>query len=124
MCPETGQAEGMFFSSLNSSVLNEFLKQISQEITFKKHAVIVLDQAGYHISKTLKIPENISLIHLPSYSPELNPVENLWHYFRSHYWSNGYYKDIDALCETAQVSWEAVCFDEEKIKTICAVHYI
>ncbi len=68
------------------------------------------------------MPRNISLLHLPPYSPELNPIENLWHYLRSHYWSNRYYTDIKALEEEAQRSWEAVCLDSQKIQTVCAVH--
>jgi transposase len=46
---------------------------------------IVLDQAGWHVAKNLKVPYNITLLHLPPYSPEINPVERLWAYLKSHY---------------------------------------
>lgn len=124
VCPKTGQAEGGFFSSLNTEIVNHFLEQISQSVPSKKHLVILLDRAGYHVSKKLQAPHNMSLIHLPPYSPELNPVENLWHYLRSHQWANRYYKDVYALEEAAQKAWERVCFDADKIKTICEAHYV
>ena len=53
--------------------------------------------AGWHKSRDLKLPEGITVLLLPPYSPELNPVENLWHYLRSHYLSNRSYADYDAL---------------------------
>jgi hypothetical protein len=49
--------------------------------------------AGFHIAKALRVPENITLGQLPPYSPELNPIENLWHYLKSHFWSNRAYTD-------------------------------
>ena len=124
VCPKTGQAEGMFIEGLNSEVMSCFLDQISKGVEEKKHLILILDRAGYHLSKRLKVPENMTLIYLPAYSPELNPVENLWHYLRSHHWSNRYYKDMTSVEEAAQQGWENVCFDENKIKTICAAHYV
>lgn len=124
VCPAKGQAEGMFFPSLNSEVMNHFLDQLSQGLSVERHRVLILDRAGYHLSKRLVIPPNITLIYLPPYSPELNPVENLWHYLRSHYWSNRYYKDLSDVESAAQEAWEMVCLDEEKIQSICSVHYV
>jgi len=63
--------------------------------------------------------ELLSLIQLPPYSPELNPVENLWHYLRAHHWSNRPYRDYDELQEEAVRSLCAVREDTETIKTVC-----
>ena len=49
------------------------------------------------------------LLALPPYSPELNPVENLWHYLRSHYWSNRKYETVDELFDAAETAWRAAC---------------
>ena len=70
------------------------------------------------------VPSNVSLIQLPPYSPELNPVENLWHYLRAHHWSNRRYRDYDALQEEAVRSLCAVREDTETIKTVCNPPYI
>ena len=66
------------------------------------------------------MPANVTLIHLPPKSPELNPAENLWHYLRSHFWSNRLYKTWDDLREAAVDGWRRVCLLPEKIKTVCA----
>jgi transposase len=54
-----------------------FLEQLSRVIPAGEHAVMIWDQAGFHTSASLQVPSNISLIALPPYSPELNPIENL-----------------------------------------------
>ena len=54
------------------------LAEISLVVTPRAHAVLVLDQAGWPASAALVVPSNITLVPLPPYSPELNPVENVW----------------------------------------------
>ena len=88
------------------------------------HAVLIWDGAGFHTSEDVVVPSNVSLIQLPPYSPELNPVENLWHYLRAHHWSNRLYRDYDALQEEAVRSLCAVRQDTETIKTVCNPRYI
>lgn len=124
VCPSKGEAEAVFVPAANTHSMNLFLKQISDSLAADKHVILILDKAGYHRSKGIEIPSNVTLIYLPPYSPELNPVENLWHYLRSHYWSNRYYKDYDELLEAAQTGWEESGLKREKVKTICAVHYV
>jgi transposase len=79
--------------------MNVFLEQFSRELPANVHAVMILDQAGFHTAKALQVPTNVTLIMLPPYSPELNPTENLWHYLRSHYWSNRSYDDYAHGCD-------------------------
>lgn len=123
-CPETGQAEGMLSEKLNSQVMGNFLDQLSHRLKQERHAVLILDRASYHRAKNLTVPSNITLILLPPYSPELNPMENLWHYLRSHYWANQIYVDKMTLYEAAEKGFETVQLQPENIKTICAVHYV
>ncbi len=58
--------------------------EISRHVAPGAHAILVLDGAGWHSSKSLVVPENVTLLPLPPYSPELNPVENLWQYLRQN----------------------------------------
>ena len=60
---------------------------------------------------------------MPPYSPELNPVENLWHYLRSHHWSNRKYATVDDLFEAAETAWRAACLDPAVIQTVCHAPY-
>ena len=110
--------------SLDTDVINLFLQEFSRQLAPNVQAVLIWDGAAFHTSKSLVVPENVTLLRLPPYSPELNPVENLWHYLRSHYWSNGVYRDYDALQSVAMQSWRQVCMDPEKIRSICAAPYL
>ena len=77
------------------------LAEISKAVDPGAHAVVIVDQAGWHMSAKLAIPDNITLLPLPSRSPELNPVENIWQFMRDNWLSNRVFKsydDIVALC--------------------------
>jgi transposase len=124
VCPQTGEACGLIAPHVNTDVMNVFLDQFSRELPPDVQGVMILDQAGFHTSNGLRAPANVTLIHLPPYSPELNPVENLWHYLRSHYWSNRVYEDYDALRQAALDGWRAICLDAGKIKSVCAAPYL
>ena len=77
----------------------------------------MLDRAGWHLAKALKVPENLTLLHLPPYSPELNPVERVWEFLRSHYMSNRVFKDYNELFDAASAAWNRL--DQERLKSIC-----
>ena len=124
VCPTTGAAEGLISPSLNTGVVNVFLRQFAAALEPDVHAVLFWDGAGFHTANALEVPANISIERLPPRSPELMPVENLWHYEREHYWSNRKYANYAALEDAAREGWRAVCLDPDKIKTICAVPYL
>ena len=104
-------------------MVNVFLHEFSQRLASNEHAVMIWDGAGFHRSKQLRVPENISLVQLPPYSPELNPIENLWHYLKSHYWSNRAYADYDALEDAAITAWHTAVLSRI-MKSVCAVPYL
>lgn len=64
-----------------------------------------------------------ALIRLPPYSPELNPVENLWHYLKSHFWSNRAYADYEELEQAAVDAWQKAVLNADLMKTVCAAPY-
>jgi len=124
VCPETGHAEGLLSPQLNAKIVNEFLAQFARTLPADEQAVMIWDGAGFHVAKELRVPENVTLVKLPPYSPELNPIENLWHYLKSHFWSNRAYDDYDALEQAAVDAWEQAVLDPELMKTVCAAHYL
>ncbi len=124
VCADTGAASALIMPELNTAVVNLFLERFSRELPAGVHAVLIWDGAGSHTGGDLVVPGNVSVIRLPPYSPELNPVENLWHYLRSHHWSNRAYEGDKGLEEEAIRSLRAVCQDVEKLKTICNADYI
>jgi hypothetical protein len=92
-CPAGGAAAGIIMPHLDTDVINLFLGGFSRQLAPDVRAVLIWDGAGYHTGKSLAVPANVSLIRLPPYSPELNPIEDLWHYLRAHYWSSREYED-------------------------------
>ena len=85
----------------DTSAMAAHLAEISRAVDPGAHAVLMLDQAGWHMSAKLVVPDNITLLPLPPRSPELNPVENVWQFMRDNWLSNRVfisYDDIVALC--------------------------
>jgi transposase len=120
VCPQTCHAEGLLSPQLNTKIVSEFLRQFSTTIPSDEQAVMLWDGAGFHASKQLRVPDNVTLVTLAPYSPELNPIENLWRYLKSHCWSNRAYDDYDDLEQAAVDAWNKVALDSELMKTVCA----
>ena len=123
VCPQTGQTVGLLSPSINTTIINIFLKQFAKETDPDVHIVMVWDKAGFHTSNDLTVPDNVTIVPLPAYSPELNPTENLWHYLRSHYWSNRSYADYDDLRHAAIDAWQDAAIDPKIIKSVCRTPY-
>lgn len=86
--PATGADFALVLPSVSSKAMSRFLADFSAQIAPDAHAVLVLDQAGWHGARALRVPDNITLVPLPPYSPELNPVERVWLYLRERYLSH------------------------------------
>src|SRR3982074_3497061 len=88
ICPAEGKGAGLVLPSCDSEAMALHLAEISLAVAPGAHALVLLDQAGWHVSKKLPIPDNITLLPLPPKSPELNPVENIWQFMRDNWLSN------------------------------------
>lgn len=120
--PATGESAALLAPNANTGTMNAFLKILAEELKPGEHIVLIMDGAGWHKSKGLKVPDGITILLLPAYSPELNPVENLWHYMRSHYLSNRVYADYDALLEAGTTAYRRLTPD--LLRTVCACPYL
>jgi putative transposase len=102
LSPQTGDCFSIISPVCNTEAMNVFLNMMSKEYTDYR-MVILLDKAGWHTSSMLTIPENIKLMHLTPYSPELNPVELLWREVRAKYFHNRFFNSLDdvelTLCQ-------------------------
>jgi hypothetical protein len=88
ICPRDGKGAGLVMPRCDSAAMSLHLAEIAQEVSPGAHAVLILDQAGWHMSKSLVVPQNITLVPLPPKCPELNPVENVWQFMRDNWLSN------------------------------------
>jgi transposase len=101
LSPQTGDCYSMISPYCNTEAMNEFLQQLSNHYS-KYRIIIILDKAGWHISQTLSIAENIKLLHLNPYSPEQNPVELLWREIRRKHFHNTIFSNLDEVENTLQ----------------------
>ncbi len=101
ICPAKGKGAGLVMPYCDTQAMQAHLAEISAMVEPGAHAALILDQAGWHMSTKLAVPDNITLLPLPPRSPELNPVENIWQFMRDNWLSNRVFAshaDIVTLC--------------------------
>lgn len=84
--------------------------------------ILVMDGAGWHKSKSLEVPENIEIVLLPPYSPELNPIEKFWQYIKGNVLKNRIYESIDSLMD--EICQFISSMKQAQIASICACSYL
>lgn len=119
--PWTGRHFNLLLPKVNTEGMNIFIQELAQKFSGKK-IILILDGAGWHKSKSLMIPDNILLIFLPPYSPELNPIERLWQNIKYHTIRNRIYVGIGDL-------EKKVCdfiknLSEQVVSSICKISYL
>ena len=124
MCPETGQTHGWLMPYANTDIMNLYLLDFAQHLSPEVHALIVMDGAGWHSAKALVIPDNVSLLILPPYSPELNPPELMWREMRQKQLSNREFLTEGELWQATEEAWLWLTNDEEKTRSLCAFPWI
>ena len=101
VCPERGAGAAVVLPFCNAAAMQLHLDEIATQVLPGAHAILLLDQAGWHLADALAVPSNITIVPLPPRSPELNPTENIWQFMRQNWLSNRVFKtydDILALC--------------------------
>lgn len=118
VCPERGVGAAVVLPAVTVAAMEAHLAEIATQITPGAHAVLVLDGAGWHTSPRLRVPANISLLPLPRYSPELNPVENIWEYLRQNWLSHRVWDGYDAIVEACCDAWTRLMRVPEQVASI------
>jgi hypothetical protein len=96
VCPALGRMTSLILPWANTEMMNIFLRQVAED--FSDYFILMLiDQAGWHTSQKLELPENMRLIKLPPRSPELNPAEHIWEELREKNFANKAFKDLDEV---------------------------
>jgi hypothetical protein len=119
MCPARGVGAAIIMPAVNTEAMNEHLKEISTQVAQGAHAVLVLDGAGWHqAGGTLIVPDNITLLSLPPYAPELNPMENVWEYLRANKLCALVWDSYDAIVGACRDAWNFLVNDPARIQSI------
>jgi len=109
---------GIVMPRCNTEAMNEHLLEISSQVASGAHAVLLLDQAGWHITHDLKVPANITLMPLPAKCPELNPVENVWQYMRDNWLSNRIFKSYNDILDHCSDAWKKLADQPWRVMSI------
>lgn len=122
--PGTDNAFALILPYANTEAMQVFLDRYSAQIGADEHVVMFLDQAGWHRANDLVTPSNITLVPLPPYSPELNPLERVWLYLKERFLSHRLHADYDAIAEAAASAWNALRAETGRLSSLCSYPWI
>lgn len=94
--PHDGVVDSLVLPWVSAETMSLFLAEVAQRHS-EDYVVMVMDQAGWHLAHALTVPDNMRLIFLPPYSPELNPAEHLWKSLREDCFANTVFASLDAV---------------------------
>ena len=125
VCPERGEGVALVLPEVSTAAMSTFLAELAPAVPAGTHAALVLDGAGWHVSEDLSVPPNLTLIHPPPYSPELNPVERVWEYLRDRRFSHrvlagGYAAVVDAAC----AAWNALLAEPGRLRSLTSFPWL
>ncbi len=119
VCPERCVGAAIIMPGVSSEAMAEHLKEISSQVSPGAHAVLVLDGAGWHqAGERLPVPDNVSLLPLPPYAPELNPVENIWEFLRGSFLSHRVWNTYNAILKACRDAWNKLMQMPEQIASL------
>lgn len=118
ICPRKNKGVALVLPYANTEAMQLHLDAISKEITKGYHAVIVMDGAGWHLAKELNIPKNITIIKLPPYSPELNPMEQVFQQLRKLKLSNTCYESYEEIDQACVDAWNQFVLNGHNIRNL------
>jgi hypothetical protein len=117
--PATGDGFALVLPEVSTRTMTLFLGEFAKTLAPDEHAVMVLDGAGWHGAKALTVPDNITLVPLPPYSPESNPVERIWLFLRERFLSLCVWPDRNAIIDACCDAWNALVADPDRLKSLC-----
>jgi transposase len=118
ICPARGVGAALALPTANTEAMQRHIEEISRNVAKGAHAVLLFDRAAWHTTKALIMPSNITPIFLPSYSPELNPAENIWQYIRSNWLSNRVFETYEDIIAAACDAWNKLTALPDTITSI------
>uniref|UniRef100_UPI0034502517 transposase n=1 Tax=uncultured Pseudoalteromonas sp. TaxID=114053 RepID=UPI0034502517 len=109
---------------VNKEAMTQHMRQISHAAPIGRHAVVIIDGAGWHTFDTAAEFKNLTLIKLPPYSPELNPIEQVWSWIRQHCLSNRVFSGYDEIVDEVSKAWNHFISVPDRVKKMCNREWI
>ena len=118
ICPKEGKGAGLVLPVCDTFAMNLHLAEIAKNVAPGAHALLLVDQAGWHITDKLTMPANITIMPLPPKCPELNPTENVWQFIRDNWLSNRVLKSYDDIVDHCCEAWNKLVEQPWRIMSI------
>ena len=115
--PSTGQAVGLILPYANAVCMSLHIDEIARSIPKERHALIIMDGAGWHQESHAR--ENVSILKTPSYSPELNPCEQVWQSLKDRWLKYRCYKDYEDILNVACEVWQDFAPEKGRVQSLC-----
>ena len=123
ICPARGTGAAPVLPLANTDMMNLHLVEIAANVAPGAHGVLTIDGAGWHrTGGKLRVLDHITLLRLPPYSPELNPVENVWAYLRCNKLRNRVFESYEAIVDACSNAWVWLNNQSERITSIGTRH--
>jgi len=123
VCPALGKMTSLILPWANTEMMNIFLRQVAED--FSNYFILMLiDQAGWHTTQKLQVPENIRLIKLPPRSPELNPAEHIWEELREKNFANQALRDLDEVEDKLCLGLNSLASNPDKLRSMTNFPYL
>jgi hypothetical protein len=123
VCPDRDTGVAVVLSRASSEAMDILLAELSQAVAPDAHAAVLIDGAGYHVAADLTIPDNITLVRLPPYSPELNAIEKLWQFMRDNILSHRLFDSLDHIIDVCCDAWNRIRAEPGRIRSTCGYHW-
>lgn len=121
VCPARDTGVALILPEASTPAMQLLLDELAAAVSADAHAILVLDRAGWHIAKRLIWPPNVTPLHLPAYSPELNGIERVWLYLRERFLSHRVFADTSAIIDACCDAWNALLAESGRVQSLAAL---
>ena len=118
VCPSRDTGIALIMPNADTEAMQMHIDAIGRAVTPGAHALIILDKAGWHTTRKLKVPDSLTLVPLPPACPELNAAENIWQYLRQTYLANRVFDSYAAILDACQSAWRKLLAEAGRITSI------
>lgn len=122
--PGTDEAFALVMPEVSAAAMQAFLDGFAAALPQGAHAALLLDGAGWHIADNITVPAKVSLIFLPPYAPQLNPVERIWLYLRERFLSLRLFADLGAIIDGCCDAWNRLIAEPGRIASLTDYPYL
>ena len=112
------EAVALALPMVSTAAMQAMLDEIAKAVAPKAHAVILMDQAGWHCAHDLVVPDNLTLAFLPPYSPEFNVIEQAWLHLKERDLSHRVWSDYDDILDAVCEAWNKLIDEPGRIKSL------